>query len=173
MTLDRLNELLMQLEIEQFLQHEASLIDDRRFHEWLDLFTEDAYYWAPTRTTRLPGDEAGEFAKPGEGAFFDDTKELLSHRVRKLESGFAWSEDPASRTRHFVTGIRILEDMGEELNVSSNLLLFRTRLELEQDLWSCRRVDRLRRTDQGLRICRRDIFLDHTVLQSPNISIFF
>ena len=41
-------------------------------------------------------------------AYFDDDRELLEMRVKKLEAGSAWSEDPPSRSRHFVTNVRIL-----------------------------------------------------------------
>jgi hypothetical protein len=34
----------LRLEVEDFLYHEARLLDERRFHEWLDLFTEDLVY---------------------------------------------------------------------------------------------------------------------------------
>ena len=43
----------LRLEVEDFLYHEARLLDERRFHEWLDLFTEDVVYWMPTRSNRL------------------------------------------------------------------------------------------------------------------------
>ena len=39
-------------EVEQFLYHEARLLDERRLHEWLDLLTDDVRYWMPVRTTR-------------------------------------------------------------------------------------------------------------------------
>jgi ethylbenzene dioxygenase beta subunit len=32
-------------EVEQFLYREARLLDERRFHEWLALFTDDVRYW--------------------------------------------------------------------------------------------------------------------------------
>jgi len=34
-------------EIEQFLYHEAWLLDHGRLDEWLGLFTDDAMYWIP------------------------------------------------------------------------------------------------------------------------------
>src|SRR6266704_2877996 len=100
-------------EVEQFLYREARLLDERRFHEWLELLTDDLEYWMPVRTTRARGDEDNEFAKPGETAFFDDTKETIDIRVRKLDTGFSWSEDPPSRTRHLVNNVRILEKVSE------------------------------------------------------------
>ena len=34
---------------EAFLVHEARLLDDGRFEEWLALFTTDAWYWVPAQ----------------------------------------------------------------------------------------------------------------------------
>ena len=31
----------------ELLYHEAALLDERRFDEWLALFTDDALYWVP------------------------------------------------------------------------------------------------------------------------------
>ena len=41
-------------EIEQFLYREARLLDDRRFRDWLELFTDDVRYWMASRTNRYP-----------------------------------------------------------------------------------------------------------------------
>jgi hypothetical protein len=41
-------------EVEQFLYREARWLDERRFHEWLELLTEDIRYWMPVRTSRYP-----------------------------------------------------------------------------------------------------------------------
>src|SRR5437867_6717929 len=99
--------LLVRHEIEEFLYREADLLDHRRFHEWLDLFTEDAHYWMPIRSTRLRGDEDNELTKEWENSYFDDDKRMLAQRVAKFDTGFSWAEDPPSRTRHMVTNVRI------------------------------------------------------------------
>ena len=41
-------------EVEQFLYREARLLDERRFHEWVELFTEDVRYWMPVRSNHYP-----------------------------------------------------------------------------------------------------------------------
>ena len=46
-------------DIEQFLYHEARLLDARRLSEWLDLFTDDVRYWMPVRSTRYPRNSKG------------------------------------------------------------------------------------------------------------------
>src|ERR1039457_4318027 len=97
----------LQYDVEQFLYYQAALIDGRRFEDWLKLLADDLEYWMPVRSTRALGDEANEFAKPGESAFFDDDKGSMGERVRKLFTGYAWAEDPPSRTRHIVSNVRI------------------------------------------------------------------
>ena len=171
---DAMAQVLLQYEVEQFLYHEAALLDDRRFHEWLDLLTDDVEYWMPIRSTRARGDEANEFTKPGEAAFFDENKEFLEERVRKLDTGFSWAEDPPSRTRHLVSNVRILERPAEsELLVVCNWIIYRSRLAADEDLWVGRREDTLRKVDGAWRIARRHVFLDQVVLKSKNLSIFF
>ena len=63
--------LLVRLEVEEFLFREAALLDDRRFEEWVDLFTDDTHYFMPIRRTRGRRELAKEFTQPGEMAFFD------------------------------------------------------------------------------------------------------
>ncbi|WP_035758482.1 3-phenylpropionate/cinnamic acid dioxygenase subunit beta [Granulicoccus phenolivorans] len=165
--------LLLQHEVEQFYYEEAALLDAHQYDHWVDLFTEDTHYFMPIRRTMSRRQLDKEFTKPGEMAFFDDTKEILRGRARKFNSGTAWAEDPPSRTRHLITNVQIKQIEEDELEVSSNFLLYRTRLKSEVDQWVGRRQDRLRQTDGGLRIARRYIFLDQTVLLSRNLSNFF
>ncbi len=167
-------DVLLQYEIEQFLYEEAALLDERRFHEWLDLLTDDLQYWMPVRTTRARGDEENEFAKLGEGAFFDDNKEQIKMRIRKLDTGFSWSEDPPSRTRHLVSNVRILEKhSGSELKVGCNFMIYRSRMANDEDLWVGRREDTLRKVGGAWKLAKRHIFLDQVSLHSNNLTVFF
>lgn len=167
------DDVLLQHEIEQFLFMEAALLDDRRFHEWFDLLADDLEYWMPVRSTTAKGDQESEFAKLGEGAFFDEDKGLMAERIRKLDTAYAWSEDPPSRTRRILSNIRVEKLAGDSVSVNSNFLIYRSRLASEEDLWAGRRQDTLRKTDGGWRIARRHIFLDQVSLGSQNLSIFF
>ena len=168
-----MSRMLLHFEIEQFYYAEAALLDDRRFDDWLDLFAEDAHYWMPIRRTVTSNELHREFTAPGAMAFFDDDRMMLAARVKKLASGYSWSEDPPSRTRHLVTNLRIMRDEAGELGVDTNFHLYRTRLNSEEDHWIGSRKDVLRRTPEGLRIVTRHIFLEQTVLLSRNLSSFF
>lgn len=163
----------LQHEVEQFLYYEAWLLDERRYHEWLDLFTEDTHYWMPIRMTRARGDESAELTKEHENSYFDDDKAMLRQRIEKLDTGFSWAEDPPSRTRHVVSNVRIHEgSTSSHLTLDCYFIVYRTRLATDEDLWIGRREDTLRKEDEQWKIARRKIVLDQTVLQSKNLSSF-
>jgi 3-phenylpropionate/cinnamic acid dioxygenase small subunit len=127
----------------------------------------------PIRRNVSTADLDLEFTKLGEMAYFDDDRTVLEMRVKKLEAGSAWSEDPPSRSRHFVSNVRILEVDGDEITLEAAFHLYRSRLNSEQDSWFGRRIDLLRRAPEGFRLARRHLFLDHTVILSANMSTIF
>ena len=173
-------------EVEQFLYREARLLDERRFQEWLELFTDDVRYWMPVRSTRYPRrskaivplaperQEEDELGKDGDVAIYDETKETLGRRIARLDTGMAWAEDPPSRTRHIITNIEVEPgDSETELKVYSNFIVFRSRAETEQDTYVGGRQDTLRNVDGTWKIARRTMILDQNVLLAKNVSIFF
>jgi 3-phenylpropionate/cinnamic acid dioxygenase small subunit len=86
----------------------------------------------------------------------------------------AWAEDPPSRTRHIVNNVEVEPaDAEGELKVYSNVVVYRSRGETEQDFFVGARQDLLRRVDGALTIARRRVVLDQNVLVAKNISIFF
>lgn len=165
--------MLLQHEVEQFLYHEARLLDERKFDDWLALLTDDVHYWMPIRRTTTVREIDNEFTKPGAMAFFDDDKNYLEIRVKKMAAGNAWSEDPPSRTRHFVTNIRIVDIQDDDIIIEANFHLYRTRLDSEEDSWIGHRKDVLRRVDGHFMLARRHIFLEQTVITSQNMSNLF
>ena len=151
-------------EVEQFLYREARLLDERRFHEWLDLLAEDIRYWMPVRSNRYPKVSKAisildpdryaeeELAKDDELAILDETKETLARRIARLDTGMAWAEDPPSRTRHLIANIEV--EAGEresEVKVSSNFIVYRNRGETEEDFYVGGRQDILRKALQPQR----------------------
>ena len=168
-------------EIERFLIREARLLDDRRFEEWLDLFTDDAVYWMPGRTNPWrSGEVADSINKPGELAIFEDTKTTLTTRVARLRTGLAWGEEPPSRTRHLITNIEVERDEAgdadgypAQLRARSNFLVYRAQLELDKDLFVGTREDTLRRVDGSWKIARRELRLEDVVHDTKALSIFF
>jgi len=173
-------------EVEQFLYREARLLDDRRFRDWLTLFTDDVRYWMASRTNRYPKSSKAisildpdryvedDIGREDELAILDESKETLTGRVDRLDTGMAWAEDPPSRTRHMISNIEV--EMGEaetEIRVYSNFIVYRSRAETEQDFYVGARQDVLRRVDGKWKIAHRKLILDQNVLLAKNVSIFF
>jgi len=161
--------------VEDFLYHEAELLDGRHFRDWWGLFAEDVVYWMPVRWNvhKLPGEVNDELEPRGGLSYFEDDKESLRLRVERLYTGTAWAESPPSRTRHLITNIRIKREEGGELAVRSNFLVYRTRLEQDRDIYVGERIDRLRPDGNQFLISRRTIILDQAILDAKNISVFF
>lgn len=159
-------------EIEQFLYREARLLDEGKFHDWLALFTDDVRYWLPIRETLQHHPDG---LHPDDGlavSHMDDDKDFLTARVKRLDTGVAHAETPPSRTRHFITNVEVEPADGGELNVYSNFLLYQSRREKSEYLFSGRREDRLRKAESGWMIARRKIVLDQALLPRA-ISVFF
>jgi ethylbenzene dioxygenase beta subunit len=160
-------------DVEQFLYTEARLLDERRYEEWLALFTDDCRYWVPTVATRMraDGDDVGDDAAL---AHFDDSKRTLTLRIKRVLSDFAYAEDPPSRTVHVVSNVQVEEGSAHaELTAHSNLIVYRTRLETTTDIFAGRRTDVLRRNGGSWSIARRKVVLAVNVIPSNNLSIFF
>jgi 3-phenylpropionate/trans-cinnamate dioxygenase beta subunit len=160
----------LQHEVEQFLYLEAALLDERRFREWLDLLAEDISYILETNTLAQTRDRRRGVAPPST-YIFNESKYQLERRVARLETGLAWSEEPASRTRHFVTNVRILARDGDELDLACNYLVHRAAKARDHHTFIGVRRDRLRRVGGAWRIASRKLELDEFTLTSPNISI--
>ena len=165
--------MLTHFAVQQFYYDEAALLDGRKYRDWLALFTDDIHYWMPVRRTMNSNELENEFTVPGATALFDDDKAQLNARIRKLETGYAWSEDPPSRTRHLITNVRVITESDTGLEVESNFHHYRTRLESEEDSWLGLRRDLLRRDRESFKIARRKIFLEQTLILSKNLSGFF
>lgn len=158
-------------EAHEFLVREAELLDERRFREWLDLLAPDIVYRMPVRVTAPETLERGLLE---DMAHFDEDLYSLRKRIERFETGHAWTEDPPSRTRHFVTNVRTFDaTAADEIVVKSYVLLFRSRGDIrDADLVSAERTDTLRRTDAGLRLARREILADESVLRTQNLAVF-
>jgi 3-phenylpropionate/trans-cinnamate dioxygenase beta subunit len=162
----------LQQEVEQFLYLEAALLDERRFREWLDLLAEDISYVLNTNTLAQVRDRRRDLQPPSTYIFNED-KFQLERRVARLETGIAWSEEPASRTRHFVSNVRILSVQGDELELACNYMVHRASKARDHHTFIGTRRDRLRRapTAGGWELFGRHLELDEFTLMSANISI--
>ena len=171
--------LLLTHEVAEFLYREAELLDERRYDEWLALLADDLRYWMPMRRNVKYGEEAREFTREGQDiAWFDEGKDTLVRRVKQIQTGIHWAEEPVSRISHLVTNVRLVEATpsvtdAAEVTVKCRFLIYRNRVETETDILVGKREDLLRRDSDDWRIARRKIILDQNVLLSKNLSFFF
>ena len=179
MTDDRLARALLKQEIEDFLYREADLLDERRYDEWLALLADDVRYWMPIRRNVKVDDLEREFTREGHDiSWFDEGKETLTRRVRQIQTGIHWAEEPVSRISHLISNIQLIEvnPSGEEpteVSARCRFLVYRNRVETETDILVGKREDLLRRVGGEWQIARRKILLDQNVLLSKNLTFFF
>jgi benzoate/toluate 1,2-dioxygenase beta subunit len=134
-------------ECEEFLLHEARLLDEARFNEWLALFTEDARYWVPSEPDQAsPHDTVS--------LMYDDRR-LLETRVRRLASPQIYSQEPRSRTSRIVTNVSLVDaDAQGGSLVRSKFILIEYRRE-QQRLFGGTYFHRLVRRDGAVRIAMK------------------
>lgn len=163
-------DLATRIALEDFYILEAELLDERRWEEWLDLFADEAEYYAPIRVTRKsPASDIVD-----DLGHFDDTKGSLTLRVKRLRTDVAWAEDPPSLTRRLITNVRVksVEESGD-LEVRTNMLLFRSRGDMgAYDLIVGQRQDVLRPDGDSWLIAGRRILLDQASLGTKNLGVF-
>ena len=104
-----------------FLEHEARLLDEAKFDDWLALFTADAWYWVPSEPDQNnPHDTVS--------LIYDDRR-LLETRVRRLASPRMYSQEPRSRTSRIVANVTIEDAEGRAATVRSKFLMIEYRRE--------------------------------------------
>jgi benzoate/toluate 1,2-dioxygenase beta subunit len=104
---------------EQFLLHEARLLDESKFDDWLALFTADGWYWVPSEPNQ---------ANPHEtvSLIYDDRR-LLETRIRRLASPRMYSQEPRSRCSRIVGNLTIEEEDAAGVTVRSKFLMIEYR----------------------------------------------
>ena len=160
------------LELMPFYIREAWLLDERKFKEWLELFTDDVLYFMPRRKN-VPRREAHRELTPlGDLAILEEDKRYLQMRVARLDTGMAWAEDPPSRTRHMIGNLEAEFLENGEVGAKTAFLVYRSHLETDHQLLSGYREDVLRKVDGGWKVAKRTIVLDANVLLDKNLSVF-
>jgi len=151
------------MKAEDFLVHEARLLDEGRFEEWLELFTEDATYWLPLEKDQTDPLETSSL-------IYDD-KTLLGLRVKQARHPRAHSRLPLARTVHQVGNIAVSEEK-DFLRVKSTLVLIEFRSE-KQRTWGALVEHRLRRAGDSFRIAHKRVDLVNSEGELDGIAILF
>ncbi|MBE3589339.1 MAG: aromatic-ring-hydroxylating dioxygenase subunit beta [Firmicutes bacterium] len=105
-------------EASAFLFLEARLLDERRFEEWLDLFTNDAVYW-------VPGHDPDD---PAATSIIYDDRPTMEDRVRRLRSPVTFAQSPPSRTLHLIGNVEVEARSPREVRIDSVCVIHETRL---------------------------------------------
>jgi benzoate/toluate 1,2-dioxygenase beta subunit len=97
--IDVASDLTLQHAVQEFLYREASLLDGRKWRDWQKLFDEEAVYWIPA--------SLDDYDPHRHVSIVFDDRAMLEDRIRRLESGQAYSQEPASRTLHQVSNVTV------------------------------------------------------------------
>lgn len=154
-------------EIEAFLYLEAELADESRYPEWEALLTDDMHYWVPRGAANYD---------PADGlSYINDNRARLATRLRQLNSGLRWAQQPVSPMRRMLSNIVVREAMSDEgpFTVSANFVIYELAVQATGALqvWPGRCTYRLRREGGLLRMAGKTVELVHARLPQPNMAI--
>jgi benzoate/toluate 1,2-dioxygenase beta subunit len=137
-------------ECEAFLVHEAELLDEGRFEDWLALFAENAWYWVPSEPNQ-------DSPLTTVSLIYDDRK-LLETRVRRLVSPRMHAQEPRSRTSRTVGNVTLRERKPASVLVRSKFMLVEYRRG-DQRVFAGTSLHELLRMDGALRIASKRVDL--------------
>ena len=147
---------------EQFLFHEARLLDTQRYEEWLELFAEDATYWVPL--------EQGQPDPHETSSIIHDDRTLLELRVKQIRHPRAHARQPLARTVHQVGNVTVLSDNAQEVRVTSTLTLVEFRNETQR-VYGALVEHRLRKSGDTFRIVHKRVDLVNSEGELDGIAI--
>jgi 3-phenylpropionate/cinnamic acid dioxygenase small subunit len=144
--------------VAQFLYHEARLMDENRYREWLALWEKEAVYWVPCNDDDI--DPTRQVS-----IIYDDWGRI-EQRVERLVSGSVLAQDPKPRMRRTVSNIEIEEGTSDEITTRSNFTLVLAKGSTQQ-LWAGRTIHKLRRSPQGFKIFYKKVMLVNADQEMP------
>jgi benzoate/toluate 1,2-dioxygenase beta subunit len=159
-----IDDLILIREIEEFLFHEACLLDGRDFQAWADLFADDGIYWVPMRE--------GQQDPLSEHSIYHDDKALLDVRVRRLLHPDTLAQQPESRTRHMVGNVVLDETDRDEIHARSNLVMFEYRQD-NQRVFGAEVQHHLRRAGDSFQIVLKRVDLVNCDAVHGHMSVPF
>jgi len=137
-------------EVEAFLTHEAQLLDEARYEDWLGLFTAEAWYWVPSQLGQRDPFETVSL-------MYDDRR-LLETRVRRLVEGVLHAQVPRSAAMRQVTNAAFVERQGAAATVRSKFVMVESRRNVQR-VFAGTYLHRLVRDGTALRIASKRVNL--------------
>ena len=174
---------LEQRALERFYFHEARLLDNRQYRQWLALLSEDICYVMPSRNNvQVDNRERGhehmisvERELEGEDSMGCPIREeTYVHLMLRAERAFkinSWAENPPARTRRIVGNIELMGREGVELSVLSNFHLYYARPGSADFIYSGQRRDTLLPAEDSYRIKRREVVMDYATIDVPTLGL--
>jgi len=157
----------------QALYREARLLDDEDFAGWVKMLAEDLHYHMPGIETRYRRDTTNQVSDLTRMAYYNDNLDEIKKRLSRLETGTAWSEDPATRYTHIITNVEVEHtETDGEYRVFSNFYAYRNRNERDEDSLVGNRIDIWREVGGAYQLVTRRIILKHNVMLSKNMNIY-
>ena len=140
-------------EVEDFLYHEAALLDDWKLNDWEALLADDACYYVP------PNDHLESDHRTTLFLVADD-RERIRQRVIRINDPNCHAEYPKSRTRRMISNMRILAVEGDLVTVTANFVCYRFRRyeRIREYVGVYRYV--LRRAADSFKIKERRVLID-------------
>jgi len=169
--------------LERFYFHEARLLDNRQFQQWLTLVSDEISYVMPSRTNLLVNNRQRgnehmiSVERELEGADSMGCpirEETYIHLMVRVERAFkinSWSENPPARTRRIVGNIELMGQEGDELSVLSNFHLYYARPGSDNFIYSGQRRDTLLSLNDTYRIKRREVVMDYATIDLPTLGL--
>jgi 3-phenylpropionate/cinnamic acid dioxygenase small subunit len=149
----------------EFLHREARLADEARYAEWQALWTDDAIYWVPA-TTDPAADPDTRLSH------IYDNRARLETRIKLLQTGHRYSQEPASRMRRLISNIEVAEGRDGKLIAGSNFILAELSVQARPEMhwWVGRATHHLRRVDGQMRMSVKKVVLINAAEPLPNLS---
>ena len=154
-------------EATDLLHREAYHLDHREWQAWLALYTDDAVYWAPA----IVGEEGFSEDPDNDVSLIFLDRAGIEARIFRIEGGDSFANAPLPHTAHLVSNVRIVETEGPEIGVSATWLVNSFRRVETPILRAGRYAYTLRRTEAGLTIARKTVFVLDDRIVGP-IDIF-
>jgi p-cumate 2,3-dioxygenase beta subunit len=144
---------LSRADCEDFLYHEAALLDDWKLDEWFALF-------APGSTYEVPTAGAADDISSSEALFYiADDYDRLRYRVERLKSPMAHSEWPRSDTARIIGNVRLLGEDEAGLQLRCTFVCYRSKNNVT-DVFVGHCLYALCGEPGGIRIASKRVMLD-------------
>ena len=151
-------------DVAELIQWEATLLDRRRWADWIDLYTEDAVYWVPSWANE---EETVSDPETHLNLIYMRDRGGLEDRIFRIESRDSYASLPLDRTVHVVGNVLIEKVDGDEIAAFANCLIHSYGKKGGQTRASLYDFILRRQADGTLRIMRKKITFIDDRLEGP------